>query len=177
MTPAFSSTAGVARQSGDINAEQQDTNGDSGNQLADHRRLRSCQRELLELPRAISGRKPSGPDGRSTCCRQCAARPHARPDRLHHRQRRLRALLVLRDAQHPHAVPRLLGAAVRRDGSWCPRRSARGRPRRSSTPSCWASTSSRSSAAGSRTGSWASTGPSSTSAWSTASARPAWPCS
>ena len=100
--------------------------------------------------------------------------PHAAADRVHHRQRRLRALLVLRDAQHPHAVPRLVGAAVRRDRA-VPRPSARARPRKSSTPSCWACTSSRCSAAGWPTGSWASTARSSSSAWSTASATPAWP--
>ena len=56
-----------------------------------------------------------------------------------------------------------------------PAPSTKGRPRRSSTPSCWASTSSRSWAAGWPTASSASTARSCTSAWSTAPATPAWP--
>jgi POT family proton-dependent oligopeptide transporter len=39
--------------------------------------------------------------------------PHAPPDPLHHRQRRLRALQLLRHAQHPDALPDLHPAAVR----------------------------------------------------------------
>ena len=86
-------------------------------------------------------------------------------------ERGLRAFHVLRDAEHPHAVPRL-STLLRRHRR---RPSATARPRTSSTPSSSASTSSRCSAAGSPTASSASTAPFSGSAWSTARATPASP--
>src|SRR5207248_5656088 len=74
------------------------------------------------LPRTASGPNRWSPrvtPGRSGGARD-GPRPSAPADRLHHRERGLRAVLVLRDAQHPHPVPRLLVPAVRRGGGGPP---------------------------------------------------------